>query len=86
MQLNEQTYDRLVQQAWQASQGQQVGQGTSDQTGRTAEAGRSGGQHQTTMQAQRFAQHLLKGLQEAGCTDIQDALTCAQKASKRPSH
>jgi hypothetical protein len=86
MQLNEKAYDQLVQQAWQASQGQQATQGAPDQSGRSAEGGRSGGQHQPGQQAQRFARQLLKGLQDAGCTDIQDALNCAQRAGKQAGH
>ena len=84
MQLNDQKFGSIISAAWAGAQqtgGQANGQ-IRDDGGRSAEGGQAGGQ--APQQAMAFATNLLQGLHESGCTQIQEALGCAQRAQKSP--
>jgi hypothetical protein len=78
MALNPQNYDQIVQKAWKDCQ-----QTTASPGGPADEAGRGGGQRMSGNQANSFARTLLTGLQQAGVSSIDEALTCAQQGNQR---
>ncbi|TCZ66005.1 hypothetical protein [Roseicella aquatilis] len=74
--ISAQRYLHIVNQAWRQTQGRVPRAALHDDQGRAAEGGRSGGRIQD-LPGPRFALHLLQGLRQAGCRDIDDALRAA---------